>query len=129
MDFLMAGRTPLVLALLCTAGLACATSNEGSFTGASLSAGPMTATDSSGGEVSSGSNGNSDSESSSGHDSDGGSGSGTGTTGTTTDDTGTTTTGDTSTTGLDCDDGLGNLCGNPYDLGSLAEGDTAMSQT
>ncbi len=123
----MAGRSRLALALLCTAGLACATSNEGSYTGASLSAGPMTATDASG-EVSSSSNSSSDSETS---DSEGGSEGETGTTGTGTGTTTTdgSTTGDSSTTGLDCDDGLGNLCGNPYDLGSLAEGDTAMSQT
>ncbi|MEZ4450753.1 MAG: hypothetical protein R3B09_14825 [Nannocystaceae bacterium] len=40
-----------------------------------------------------------------------------------------TTTDDTSsgTTGLDCADGLGNLCGNPMDIGIVEEGGSAMS--
>ncbi len=126
----MAGRTPLALALLSTACLACATSGEGSFTGSALSAGPMTASGSTGGDSSSSSssNGSSDSEGGSDSDSKGSTGSETGTTSTGS-TTNASTTDDTSTTGLDCDDGLGNLCGNPYDLGSLAEGETAMSQT
>ncbi|MCA9635288.1 MAG: hypothetical protein KC420_04570 [Myxococcales bacterium] len=119
---------------------ACAQSEEAtaSFTGAgSLSAG-NSATASAG---STGSTGDSESASASASASasnSGGSNSASAS-GTTTNDP-TDPTGDSSSTGmttdetsgttggLDCDDGLGNLCGNPYDLGMVMEGGGAMSE-
>ena len=133
----MARQTRLALALLGATALACASSEEGSFSGGpGLSAGNgNSATD---GSTTADSTSDASDASASGTNSDSASGTSTtdpsttdpGTSGPTT-STGTTegTTEGTGTTGLDCDDGLGNLCGNPYDLGSLAEGETAMSQT
>jgi len=134
MDVLIAWQIRLALALLGATALACASSDESSFSqGPGLSAGHGSATDAS----STGAD-TSDTSDPSASGSNSGSNSGTSTTstpgtsgpGTTAPGTGTDTDDPTtSTTGLDCDDGLGNLCGNPYDLGSLAEGETALSQT
>ncbi len=137
MDVLMARQTRLALALLGATALGCAGPEDSSFSqGPGLSAGNGNSAT----EASSTSGATSDSGNPSASGSDSGSASGTSTTttpatsdpgttapGTSTEATdGTTTTG---TTGLDCDDGLGNLCGNPYDLGTIAEGETVMSQT
>lgn len=141
MDVLKARQLRLALALLGAPALACASSEDGSFSGGpGLSAGNGMGTSGTGAttqvsgdasdsdaSVSQGSDSNSNSDSSSASATE---------TGTTTSEPGTTggpstgtTTDDSGTTGLDCEDGLGNLCGNPYDLGSLAEGDQALSQT
>ncbi len=138
MDVLLARQTRLALALLGATALACAGPEDSSFSqGPGLSAGNgNSATEAS---STSGATSGSGDPSASGSNSD--SASGTSTTnpttseptsdpGTSTEATdGTGTDGTTGTTGLDCDDGLGNLCGNPYDLGSIAEGETVMSQT
>ena len=140
MDCSFARWTRLGAAALAATALACATSEESSFTGAgsSLSAGNSNSASSTGGDTDTDTGSNSDSDSdattddSGGSNSDSNSNSGSGSTtddsGSTTDDA-TSTTDDTGTTGLDCADGLGNLCGNPYDLGGVDEGEAAMSQT
>jgi hypothetical protein len=139
MDVVMARQTRLALALLGATALACASSEESSFSGGpGLSAGNgNSATDAS--STSEANTSDASDATASGSNSNSNSGTttmpGTSDPGTsdptTTDPTTGTDTDDptTGTTGLDCDDGLGNLCGNPYDLGSIAEGETVMSQT
>jgi len=142
MDVLMARRLRLVLALLGATSLACSSSQDDSFSGGpGLSAGngmsasgsTTQASTSEGSNASEGSNSASEGSDSATEGSDSNSNSASGTTtstGPSTDTLGTGTSDDTTgTTGLDCEDGLGNLCGNPYDLGAVAEGDSAMSQT
>lgn len=133
----MARQIRLALALLGAAALACASSEESSFSGGpGLSAGNgNSATDAS--STSEANTSDASDASASGSDSSTSTTTTPGTSDpgtsdpTTTDPTTGTDTDDptTGTTGLDCDDGLGNLCGNPYDLGSIAEGETVMSQT
>lgn len=131
-----AARSLAIAALAAGPLLACATTEDVStgtgLSAGNLSAGTTMATDgtdgtSSGSSTTKGSSSTSNSSSSSGTGStsepttsESESASAT-TVGTTTDDT------EGGTTGLDCADGLGNLCGNPMDVGVVEAGGSAMT--
>ena len=131
----MARPLRLALALLGATAFSCASSEESSYSqGPGLSAGHGGSNATAASSTSSGTSDTSDlSASGSGTNSDSNSGTSTGTP-VTGDPTSAgpgagTDTDDPTTTGLDCDNGLGSLCGTAYDLGSLAEGEMVLSQT